>query len=105
MTHLDGSSHPCQLYKSHHPIVARTQRHHRYPQFLQERLWGKGVVRLKELLIVCGTDHDSIHAWINWLLGEERKPSPEPGTLAKREAQRAFDWYKAESPAAAGDGS
>lgn len=89
-----ASLRPCQMHRYHWPKPVRTQGHHRRPVYLQMRLYGE--VRYKERLWSCGTDHDSIHAWIDWLLGEARKPDPEPGRRTKVEAQAAVDWYLAE---------
>ena len=89
---------PCELYAYHAPHVVRTQGHHRHPQYLQERIAGR--VWDGELLWVCGSCHDAIHEWLSWLLGEARRPDPEPGRLAKAEAQRAFDWYQGQLAAA-----
>lgn len=89
-----AAEHPCQLVGYHAPTVVRTQGHHRRPQYLQRRVWGE--VRDQSILWVCGSCHDSIHEWIGWLLGESRRPNPEPGRLAKAEAQRTVDWYRAE---------
>lgn len=90
---------PCQLHRTHSPKVVRTQGHHRHPVALQNRVHGRIVD--PELLWVCGTDHDSLHAWIDWLLGEARKPNPEPGPKVKAEAQRTVDWFRAAEAEAA----
>lgn len=82
---------PCELHRYHAPRVVRTQGHHRQPVYLQNRIYGK--IQSNELIWVCGTDHDSIHAWLGFLLGESRRPDPEPGRLVKAEAQRTYDWY------------
>jgi hypothetical protein len=84
---------PCQLYAhSDPPRPTRTQGHHRHPVYLQNRVYGQ--IRDPELLWLCGLCHDSVHDWISWLLGEARKPEPEPGWKAKAEAQRTVDWYR-----------
>lgn len=88
---------PCQLYGYHAPQPSRTQGHHRHPVYLQNRVYGH--VQDPELIFVCGTCHDNVHEWIGWLLGESRRPSPEPGRFAKAEAQRTVDWYRAEMAA------
>lgn len=85
--------HPCALYGYHAPRPARTQGHHRHPQYLQKRIYGE--VRDNETLWVCGTCHDNIHEWLYFLLGEAREPNPHPGRKAKAEAQKSYDWYKA----------
>lgn len=91
--------HPCELYLDHGSAQpSLTQGHHRHPQYLQERLWGE--VRDQTLLWVCGTCHDNIHEWLYWLLGEHRRPQPDPPPRAKHEAQMAFEWYQANQPAA-----
>lgn len=87
---------PCALYAhSSSPVPTRTQGHHRHPVYLQNRVYGE--IRDTELLFLCGLCHDSVHDWIGWLLGESRRPDPEPGWKAKAEAQRALDWYRASS--------
>ena len=83
---------PCELYAYHAPAVVRTQGHHRHPQYLQIRAFGRLVDA--ELLWLCGSCHDAVHEWIGYLLGESRRPSPEPGRLAKAEAQRSVDWFR-----------
>lgn len=95
-----ASLHPCEFYSvSGHGSArpSRTQGHHRRPVYLQMRLWGE--VRIHDLKWACGTDHDSTHAWIDWLLGEARKPDPEPPPRCKAEAQAVVDWYRAERAA------
>lgn len=82
---------PCQLYAYHAPVPVRTEGHHRHPVFLQNRVYGR--INDPELLWVCSSCHDAIHEWLGWLLRESRHPNPEPGRLAKAEAQRTFDWY------------
>ena len=86
-----ASTFPCELYTYHRPRPARTQGHHRYPEYLQKRLWGRTLD--DELLYVCGTCHDNIHEVLAWLLGEARKPNPMPGHKAIQEARRTFAWY------------
>lgn len=83
---------PCQLYTFHAPKVVRTEGHHRRPVYLQNRVYGR--IRDPELLWVCGNCHDAIHEWLSWLLGEARKPNPEPGRKAKAEAARTLAWYR-----------
>lgn len=86
-----AADHPCQLLTYHAPQPARTHGHHRHPVYLQNRIYGR--ITDPELLWVCGTCHDNIHEWLGWLLGESRRPSPEPGRFAKAEARAAYDWY------------
>jgi hypothetical protein len=81
---------PCQLNRYHAPEPVMTEFHHRRPVFLQNRLYGR--VRYGPDLWVCSNCHDSIHAWLYWLLGEHRRP-PYIGRNAKAEAQRTFNWY------------
>lgn len=87
-----AASKPCELHRYHAPEPVRTQGHHRHPVYLQNRVYGE--IRDPELLWVCGLCHDSIHEWISWLLGEARRPEPEPGRLAKAEAERTVEWYR-----------
>lgn len=85
--------HPCELLRYHAPEPNVTQYHHSKPVFLQNRLYGRIIYGPD--LWVCGTCHDSIHAWLYWMLGE-RSYWPEHTGAAKAEAQRALDWYRAE---------
>lgn len=91
---------PCELYRYHHPRVTRTQGHHIHPVYLQNRVWGG--IRDNELKYVCGSCHDAIHDWLYWLMGERNKPNPEPGSKAKAEAQRSYDWFLAAQAEARG---
>ena len=88
-----AATRPCQLHVYHAPHPSRTQGHHRHPVYLQNRIYGQ--IRDPELLWVCGTCHDNIHEWLGWLLGETRKPDPEPGRSAKAEAQKTYEWAAA----------
>ena len=93
---------PCVMFSvaghgSARPV--RTQGHHRHPQELQKELTGV-VDPQSELLWLCGTCHDSIHAWLNHLLGREYEP-PRPPARIVAEAQHVFDWYKQSKPAPA----
>ncbi len=81
---------PCELYKYHAPVPVITQGHHVHPVFLQNRVYGQ--IRDNELKWLCGTCHDTVHAWLYWLLGERAQPEG-VGYSAKREAQATFDWY------------
>ena len=84
---------PCQLAVHHVPVPVMEQYHHQKPVFLQNRLYGQIVYGPS--LWVCGTCHDSIHAYLYWLLGEHRKP-PHIGRKAKAEAIATYQWYLAE---------
>ena len=84
---------PCELYRYHAPAVVRTQGHHRHPVYLQNRIYGR--IQDPELMWLCGSCHDAVHEWIGFLLGETRRPNPEPGRLAKDEAQTTVTWFRA----------
>jgi hypothetical protein len=88
--------HPCVLYAhSAPPKPTRTQWHHRFPEYLQRKVWGHTRFEDDEhMMWLCGLCHDSVHDWIAWLLGEARKPVPEPGWNAKREAENAVAMYR-----------
>lgn len=88
---------PCEMYRYHRPRPTRTQGHHRHPVYLQNRVYGK--IQDSELLWVCGSCHDSIHDWLYWLMGERRKPHPDPGWRIKAEAERSYDWFLAATAA------
>lgn len=85
---------PCELHRSHSPVVVRTQGHHVFPMYLQRRVYA-GVVRLDDLLWLCGTGHDSLHAWLGWALGETYRPDVRPGWQTMRQVDRVMDWYRA----------
>lgn len=70
----------------------RTQGHHIYPMYLQRELWGQ--VRFHQLAWSCGTCHDSIHAWVDYLLRGYRSDIP-PARL-RREAERVAVWFSTE---------
>lgn len=84
---------PCQLYTQHIPLVTRTQGHHVYPVYLQNRVFGKIVI--PELIWLCGNCHDSTHEWISWLLREAREPLPAPPPRARALASQTYDWFTA----------
>lgn len=90
---LSAATEPCALYRDHgsaEPVIV--QGHHRHPAYLQRRLWGE--VRDEELLWLCGTCHDSVHAWLYWLMGERAQPSATP-PRARAEAQQTHEWFQA----------
>lgn len=85
---------PCQMYLDHgsaRPI--RTQGHHKFPQALQIRLWGE--VRLHDIIWLCGTCHDNIHSYLDFLLGEQYEP-PVPPFRALQQAKGVHRWYTEE---------
>ncbi len=84
---------PCELYVYHAPTVVVTEGHHRRPVYLQNRVYGQ--IRDPELLWLCSNCHESVHAWLYWLMGERREPNPHPPPRAKTEAQRTLHWYAA----------
>lgn len=86
-----ATARPCELYAYHAPTVTRTQGHHIFPVYLQNRVYGRIV--LPDLIWLCGNCHDSTHEWLSWLLGDARHPDPVPPPRARALAQKAFDWY------------
>lgn len=94
-----ASERPCALYADHGsstPVI--TQGHHVYPVFLQNRVYGE--IRRGDLVWLCGTCHDSVHAWLYWLLKERREPTTAVPPRAQRLADVAFQWYEAAVDAA-----
>lgn len=95
-----ATMHPCQLYRTHAPRPTRTQWHHRFPEYLQRRVWGETRVQASpqdshpDMLWLCGTCHDSVHDWISYLVDGWRRPDPPPGTTVRREAQNALARYR-----------
>lgn len=90
--HATADEHPCELYAhTDSPIPTRTQFHHSHPVYLQNRVYGE--IQDPPDMWLCGLCHDSVHDWISWLLGEARRPVPDPGWKAKHAAQATVDWY------------
>lgn len=87
----EAAERPCELYRHHAPEPVQTEGHHVKPVFLQNRVYGR--IQDGTLKWLCGNCHASVHRWLGFLLGEQRRPNPEPGWKAKAEAQRTFDWY------------
>lgn len=84
---------PCELYRDHgtaRPSV--TQGHHIRPIYLQNRKYGR--IQDPELMYLCGTCHDNVHAWLYWIMGERKKPDPEPPARAKRQAWQTYEWFQ-----------
>lgn len=88
-----AGEHPCELVSYHAPKPVISEYHHAKPVYLQNRLYGR-IVHPADLW-VCSNCHEAIHAWLYWLLGERREPTG-VGRAAKAEAQRTYDWYRAE---------
>lgn len=89
---------PCEMYRDHgSSLVVITQGHHVRPIFLQNRKYGR--IQDGTLKFLCGTCHDSTHAWLYYLLGERQWPGDVP-PRAKMLAQEAYDWFVAPSPTA-----
>lgn len=86
---------PCELHASHSPVVVRTQGHHLFPIYLQKRVFN-GEVRHNDLVWLCGTGHDSLHAWLGWALSESYKPVQRVGWETMRIVDSVVEWYKAE---------
>lgn len=84
---------PCELVDYHAPRPVVTEFHHTKPVFLQNRLYGR--ISYPADLWVCSNCHESIHAWLYWLLGERKKP-PHIGRAAKASAEATYAWFKAE---------
>lgn len=78
---------PCQLRAYHGFLYTTVQGHHRFPVYLQNRVYGR--IQNPELLWLCGTDHDSTHSWLYYLLGERARPEVHPGRLVVAEAERS----------------
>lgn len=82
---------PCEIRSNHGFPILVTQGHHRRPVFLQNRIYGKIVDT--ELMWLCGSDHDNVHAWLYHLLAERSKPTVDPGRFIRAEAQATYAWY------------
>ena len=85
--------HPCTLVAYHAPTPVMTEYHHTRPVFLQDRLYGRIVYGPDKW--VCSNCHDAIHAWLYHLLGMWERPTY-MGRAARLEAERTFEWYRAE---------
>lgn len=84
---------PCELYLDHgssRPVI--TQGHHVFPVYLQNRVYGH--IRDGKLAYLCGTCHDSVHAWLYYLLGERKVPLSTVPNRAKAMAEVAAAWYE-----------
>jgi len=91
---LSAADQPCVMYLDHgssRPV--RTQGHHRHPQSLQIELTGV-VDPHSEISWLCGTCHDSVHAWLDHLLGRAYRPPTPPARLL-HEAELTYAWYTA----------
>lgn len=89
------------MYKDHGSArPAFTQGHHRWPVYLQNRLWGE--VRDQSLIWLCGTCHDNLHGWLYYIMGE-RKYTYEQAQIvpprAKDGAYAVVDWYESQRAA------
>ena len=91
-----AADHPCELYAYHSPRVVRTDGHHIRPVYLQNRAHGRIVDPTLKWL--CPNCHTAVHDWLSFLLHEARRPDPEPGRLAKAEAQASYDWFQSVRP-------
>lgn len=90
-----ASIQPCELYLDHGSArPAFTQGHHRFPEYLQKRLWGE--IRNKEIIWMCGTCHDNLHGWLYMLMGEWRQTvqASEVPPRARALADSTLLWYK-----------
>lgn len=92
-TRAFARDHACQLVSYHAPEPIITEYHHTKPVYLQNRLYGR--ILYGADLWLCSNCHESVHAWLYWLLGERKEP-PRIGRAAKAEAERTFAWYTAE---------
>jgi hypothetical protein len=84
---------PCELLTYHAPRPVMVEYHHDKPVFLQNRLYGRILYGASDYY--CSNCHDSVHAWLYWLLGERRKP-PYMGRAAMASAQKTFEWFCSE---------
>lgn len=83
---------PCELYKDHGsatPVI--TQGHHIYPIYLQNRKFGRIVH--PDLMWLCGTCHDNIHAWLYWIMGERKQPLTTVPPRARAQAEFVLNWF------------
>lgn len=84
---------PCELHVYHRPVVVRTQGHHLFPLYLQRRVYD-GRILHHDLLWLCGTGHDSLHAWLGWALGETYKPEQRVGYETMDIVESVVAWYE-----------
>jgi hypothetical protein len=75
----------CVLHRIHLPRPVRTHKHHVFPKYLQIRKYGQ--IRDKELVYVCATGHDDVHAAIEALLLSR----PIPRGVGQKEWQMATE--------------
>ena len=85
--------HPCELVGYHAPEPVMTEYHHQKPVYLQNRLYGR--IIYGPSLWLCSNCHDSVHAWLYWLMGERHQPT-HIGRAAKAEAEATYQWFLSE---------
>lgn len=88
----------CVLHKTHRPRPSRVELHHRFPMYLQAKVWldvdptKPATAHDKERIPVCEGGHSDVHVTINALiLGG---PIPKGvGTTERKEARDAVSRY------------
>lgn len=90
-----ASEHPCEMYLDHGSArPAFTQGHHRFPVYLQNRLYGR--IIYGDLIWLCGTCHDNLHGWLYWIMRERRLEPVGVPPRAQRAALEVYLWYEKE---------
>lgn len=91
---------PCVLHRNHRPVPSRSELHHRFPLYLQAKVWpdvdpsNPATAHDKERIPVCEGGHTDVHVAINaQLLGA---PLPKGvGRAEKTEAAEAVRRFRA----------
>lgn len=88
----------CVLHRVHKPVPNRVELHHRFPLYLQAKVWqdvdpGKpATAHDKERIAVCEGGHSDVHIALNAMLLGAPKPRA-IGSAERREAKVSADRY------------
>lgn len=75
----------CVLHRIHFPKPSRTHQHHRFPKYLQLRIWP--TVRHPQVVDVCPTGHDDVHAALDAIFAGR----PIPKGVGRKERELAHE--------------
>lgn len=89
-----GDLRVCEVVGYHAPTPSMVEYHHGHPVYLQNRLYGRIVDGADTW--ACSNCHDTMHAWIYFLMGQ-RHTRPTHGGNAKARAVVTVEWFNAEA--------
>jgi hypothetical protein len=92
------AEHDCQLHRDHRPRILRVVRHHIFPVFMQEDVFGRKLTEnnapLQDRLWVCDNGHMNLHECIADLLGDAGRSFRHNYSAAELKWSReALNWY------------